>query len=186
VLAESTGRDPTVIILIGVNLALGLGCAVPLAARLSQIGGGRARPVRFFAVLVGAYFVESVALALGMGIPVLNVGLAFVWGLVIGRWLRTCRSAADALPTALMLSAYSSLPAVSFLVVPLSVWVGGWAVLSAKAGAAFGIPAAFPWPTNTILGFYATLAIGAVAAKAAITGGVVRLLVRRGRPHAIP
>lgn len=166
------------VVLIALNLVLGLGCAVPLAPLLSRLGRGERPALRWFALLVSLYFIEGVALTMGMGIPVLNVGLAFIWALMLRRWLARGLPGRQALKTALWLSLYSSLPAASFLVIPVLVGIGGRPVLSAEAGAAFGIPAILPWPVSTILGFYAACALGAAAAKGLVTVGGFRMLVR--------
>ncbi|GAG04033.1 unnamed protein product [marine sediment metagenome] len=172
--------------LIGVNLLAGFGCAVPVARLLGRVQGNPNRVLRYFALLIGVYFVESVAMVVGMGIPVFSVGLAFVWGIVFGRWLR--RSGAPVrrvLQTALALSLYCCLPAASFLVIPVLVSWAGWAVLSVADGTRFGIPEAFPWPTNTILGFYATGVAAAVVLKTLITTGEVSFLIHRREGSAV-
>lgn len=166
------------VVLIAVNLVLGFACAAPLARLLRKVGRRERSALRWFALSVGLYFVEGVALIMGMGIPLLNVGLALIWALMLRRWLAPDLARRPALRTALWLSLYSSLPAASFLVIPVLVGIGGRPVLSAEAGAAFGIPAAFPWPVSTILGFYATCALGAAAAKSFLTVGGFRILVR--------
>ena len=130
-------------------------------------------------VIVGAYFVEGVALAMGMGIPVLSVMLALVWAIVLAQWLLRGVPIRRALRVCVYFSLYSSLPAVSLVVVPVLVWTAGWAILSPEAGAAFGIPSAFPWPVSTIAGFYATCALGALVLKTLITVGCFRALARR-------
>lgn len=179
-------HDPGVLVLLLVNLLAGLGCAVPLARFLRDSGFGPAAFVRAFAILVGIYFAEGVAVAMGMGIPVLSAGLAFVWGIVFGLWLRNRGSPREVLRTALLLSLYSSLPAASFLSVPVLAGLGGMHILSTRAAAEFGIPAEPPffWPLNTILGFYAALAIGAVVFKAIVTTGEVSLLIHLGEAPA--
>jgi hypothetical protein len=166
------------VVLIALNLVLGFGCAVPLARLLGKMGRGERSALRWFALVVGLYFVEGVALIMGMGIPVLNVGLAFIWALVLRRRLAPGLPGRQALKTALWLSLYSSLPAASFLVIPVLVGIGGRPVLSAEVGAAFGIPASFPWPVSTILGFYAACALGALAAKSLLTVGGFSILGR--------
>jgi len=44
-------------------------------------------------------------------------------------------------------------------------------------GASFGIPSFVPWPMNTILGFYAVLAIGVAVLKTVITTGGISLIL---------
>lgn len=168
--------------LIVVNLIAGFGCAFPIAKLLSKVSGEPRWVFRYFAVLIGIYFVEGVAMVMAMGTPVFSVGLAFVWGVVFGLWLRARASRREALKTSLFLSLYSSLPAASFIVVPMAMWVSGWHILSAEEGVRFGIPALphLLWPLNTILGFYAALVMGAALFKTAITMGEVGLLIRLG------
>lgn len=115
--------------------------------------------------------------------PVFSVGLAFVWGIVFGLRLRARASANQVLKTSFLLSLYSSLPAVSFVLIPLLVSIGGRDILSAEEAIRFGIPPFLhlPWPLNTILGFYAALAIGAVIFKTVITTGEVSLLIHQGK-----
>ncbi len=176
--------DP-VYTLIVVNLIAGFGFAIPL---LGLLGKGYKNPIRnfrCFAILIGIYFIESVAIAMGMGIPVFSVGLAFAWGIVFGSWLRrTHISTRGILKGSFLLSLYSSLPAVSFVIIPLSCWINGWNVLSVVEGARFGIPE-FPWPLGTILGFYGFCAIGAVVLKTVITTGEVSLLIHLREKSAV-
>ncbi|HUT93498.1 MAG TPA: hypothetical protein VMY37_28805 [Thermoguttaceae bacterium] len=173
--------DPAVGILLAVNLVAGIGGAILLAGMLGRVHGAPGRRSRCFAILIAVYFVEGVALAMGMGIPVFSVGLAVVWGVVFARWLRRAAAPVRAiLKAAVCLSLYTSLPALSFLVVPLLMWFAGWPILSAEAGQRFGIPGFLPWPVGTILGFYAVTCLGGALLKTTITTGEVGLLIRRG------
>ena len=178
--------DPLEYILVIVNLAAGFGCAIPLAGLLGKVNSKSTRVFRYFVILIAIYFVESVALVMGMGIPVFSVCLAFVWGIIFGLWLRAHVSVFKVLKTAFYLSLYSSLPAASFILVPVLVMLSGWDILSAEEGASFGIPdfLHLPWPLNTILGFYAVLVIGAVVFKIVITMGEVSLLIHLGEKSA--
>ncbi len=168
-------------ILVIVNLVAGFGCAVPVARFMAKTGGNPAKVFHCFAILIGVYFLECVALVMGMGIPVFSVGLAFVWGIVFGLRLRTRMPAHNALKVSFLLSLYSSLPALSFIIIPVLFWSGGVPVLSPEAGAGIGIPRFFPWPLNTILGFYVIPALGAAVFKTIITSGGVRLLIHLGK-----
>jgi hypothetical protein len=163
-----------------VNLALGIGFAVPTARVLDKVKRKPTRLFRYFVILVGLYFVECVAVVMGMGIPVLNIGLAFLWGIVFGRWLRARTSRPEALRTSFWVSLYSSLPAVSFILVPVFAAIGGWNIVSATDGVRFGIPEFLhlPWPVNTILGFYGAIIVGAAVLKVVITVGEVSSLCR--------
>ncbi len=172
--------DPVYILII-VNLLVGFGCAIPIARLLSKIIRIPKKVLRYFALLICIYFVESVAVAMGMGIPVFSVVLAFLWGIIFGLWFRTKASARDVLKTSFFLSLYSSLPAASFILIPLIGLIehGGRYILSTEEGVRFGIPEFLhlPWPLNTILGFYLALVIGAVVFKTVITTGEVSLLI---------
>ena len=173
--------------LITANLVSGIGCAIPLSVLLRRLYGKPVSVFRCFAILLGVYLAESVAVAMGMGIPVFSVALAGVWGIVFGRWLRRRMSPDKVLKTAFFLSLYSSLPAASFILVPVVAWVDGWHILSAEEGARFGIPGFpyVPWPLETILVFYAALVAGAIVLKPAITMSEVRWLIRPGAKSVV-
>ncbi|KPL01586.1 MAG: hypothetical protein AMJ90_07525 [candidate division Zixibacteria bacterium SM23_73_2] len=168
--------------LILVNLIFGFGFALPLQRHLSRVVTKPKKSLRYFVILIGIYFVECVAIILGMGIPVFSVFLAFVWGVIFGFWLRERASTRAVIKTSFFLSLYSSLPAASFILIPLVMGIAGHNVLSTEAGTSFGIPdfLHLPWPLNTILGFYAALVIGAVVFKMIITTGEVSLLIHLG------
>ena len=162
------------LILIILNLILGLGFAIPIAMFLKK---ANTKPTKFFfqfIILISIYFAECIAVIIGMGIPVFSIVLAFVWGFVFSSWLRNRALNRQVLKSCFFLSLYSSLPAASFIVVPILMWIGGRHILSAEEGARFGIPEFLhlPWPVNTILGFYAALVIGAVVLKTSITTGL--------------
>ena len=174
--------DP-VHVLIGLNVVVGLGCAVPLAKFLEKVFDKYTRTYRYFLILIIVYFVEGISMAMGMGIPVFSVGLAFVWGIVFGMWLRTHTSVREVLKTTLFLSLYTCLPAVSFFTIPVMVGIDGRNILSVEEAIRFGIPELPPflWPFCTILGFYVVLAVGAVLFKTVITTGEVSLLIHLGK-----
>ncbi len=165
------------LILVVLNLALGLGCAVPIARLVGRLRSKPKKTLRYLVALVGLYLVESVALMMGMGIPVFSVMLAFVWGIVLGRSLRVRVPAREALRLTFFISLYSSLPAGSFVIIPVLLWIGGDPILSREFATGFGIPAFFPWPLGTILGFYTACALGAVVLKTVITTGEVGVLL---------
>ena len=179
--------DPVEFTLVILNLVAGFGCAIPLARFLRKVNRNPGKFFLYFAILIGLYLVECIALAMGMGIPVFNVGLAFVWGIIFGLWLRNRTPTYKVLKTSFFLSLYSSLPAVSFIIVPLMVWIGGGHILSTDEAIRFGIPdfLHLPWPLNTILGFYTALVISTVVFKAIITTGEVSLLIHLGEKSAI-
>lgn len=165
-------------VLVVMNLAAGFGCAVPIARLLCKINGRQKRVFRYFAMLIGIYFVECIAFPMGMCTQVFSVGLAFVWGIVFGLWLRGRAPAREVLKQAFLVSIYGSLPTASFcILIPVIILIGGGPVLSVKESLSFGIPAFFPWPLNTILGFFAALLIGTIVFKVAITTGEVNLLI---------
>jgi hypothetical protein len=166
-------------ILIAVNLAAGFGCAVLIARMLGRARREGKGTFRYFVIAVGVYFVECVAIAMGMGIPVFSMGMAFVWGIIFGWWLRGRGPAREVLRQSFFLSLYSSLPALSFVVIPV-LWSFGGPVLSVAEGADLGIPGFVPWPLNTILGFYVIPAVCAAVFKILVTTSEVSLLIHLG------
>jgi hypothetical protein len=177
--------DPAELTLIIVNLAVGFGCAIPIARRLRVVNRKPRRFLRCFAFLVGIYLLECVALVMGMGIPLFSLGLAFLWGIVFGFWLRASSSTRNVLKTAFFLSLYSSLPVASFIILPILFWIGGWSILSAQEGARLGIPDFIPRPLNTILGFYVALALSTPVLKTLITTGEVGLFLHFAEEHKV-
>lgn len=173
-----------IIILALLNLAAGFGCAVPISKLLRKINGKQKCLLRYLIILVVIYFVECVAFPAGMATQVFSVGLAFVWGIIFGFWLRNRASRPDALKTALFVSLYSTLPTASFcILIPIVMFYTDSHILSAEEGIGFGIPGFLPWPLNTILGFCTALLLGTVMLKTAITVGEVNLLVRLREQH---
>lgn len=170
-----------VIILFCVNLAAGFGFSVPIAGMLRELAGKQRKFSSYFALLVGIYFIESVAFAFGMGTQIFSIGLAFVWGLVFGFWLRGKAEPIRILKTSFLFSLYTCIPTVSFAVLILAAkLMSGSNVVSSEQGIAFGIPYFVPKPLNTILGFSTALTIGTVAFKTAITTGGVSFLIHLG------
>lgn len=178
-------RSPDVmvfIVLTFVNVAIGIGCAIPLARHISRVIQKPTSVYRCFLCVVSVYCIEGVSMVLGMGIPVLSVCLAFAWGIVFGLWLKGRETAREIVRTVFFLSLYTSLPAVSFITIPVISWVEGRNILSVEEAIRFGIPElpTMLWPVCTILGFYAVLAVGAVIFKTIITTGEVSLLIHLG------
>jgi hypothetical protein len=170
-----------IVVLIVVNLVAGFGLAIPIAKGLCEINRRQGTVLRYVLMLIGVYFVECVAFSAGMATQVFTVGLAFVWGAVLGFWLRGRASALQVLKLAVFWALYGSLPTASFCVLVLLVnVVGGGSILSSEVGRSFGIPGFVPWPVNTILGFCAALGIGTLVLKTVITTGEVGLLLRLG------
>jgi hypothetical protein len=175
--------DLAEIILALLNLSLGFGFAIHLAKLLNRVTPEPKRFIRFFILFVGIYFLECVAIVAAMLLPLFSLGLAFVWGLIFGLWLREYAPAHKILKTSFYISLYSSFPAASFILVPVMGLFKGWDVLSAEDGIRFGIPDALYWPFNTILGFYAVISFGLFILKPVITTGIVSLLIHlKGKP----
>jgi len=170
--------DPAEYAVVGVNLAAGAGGAILLGRHLRGVSGKPAGAARYVAVLLGVYILECVAIVAGMLLPVFSAALAVVWGIVLGRWLRGRASRRAALRTACFVALYTSLPAASFMVVPVMLALGGWPILTADGGARLGIPRFVPWPAGTVLGFFAAVAIGTLVLKTLITTTGTFLLQR--------
>jgi len=168
-----------VVLLLVVNLAAGLGCAVLIARRLGRITASASRVLRYSAVLTVIYFLECVAFSAGMCTQIFSVGLAFVWGIIFGLWLRHKAPAREILKAAFFVSIYTSLPTASFcILVPLVRLMEGGHILSTPEGVSFGIPDFLPWPFSTILGFFSAVMVVTIVLKTAITTGGVGLLIR--------
>jgi len=175
-----------IIALVIFNLVLGLGFAFPIARLLSNLIDKSNRIFRYFALLVGIYFIECIAFSAGMATQVFSIALAFIWGIVFGFWLRKRAPSRQILQTALYISLYSSLPTFSFSILIPTVWlIAGNNIISAEEGFKFGIPYFVPWPINTVLGFCTVLLIGTVVLKAAITTGGVSVLIHLGKNHSV-
>ncbi|MHC4658173.1 MAG: hypothetical protein ACYS83_03220 [Planctomycetota bacterium] len=174
-----------IIVLVVVNVAAGLGFAIPIARGLGEINNKQEKVFRYVLMLVGVYFAECVAFSAGMATQVFSVSLAFVWGAILGLWLRNRSSADKVLKSTFLWALYTCLPTVSFcVVIPAAMGLYGWAILSGTDGVRFGVPEFLPWPLNTILGFCAALLTGTVVLKTVITTGEVGLLIRFGEKSA--
>ncbi|MGB7061268.1 MAG: hypothetical protein WBF13_02800 [Candidatus Zixiibacteriota bacterium] len=170
-----------VIVLVVVNLAGGFGLSRPIARLLGKVTGKPDRFFRYFAMLIGIYLLECVAFPAGMATQVFSIGLAFIWGMVFGFWLRGRAPSDKVLKASFFVALYTSLPTASFgILLLVAKLLSGSNVLSPAEGTAFGIPYFVPWPLNTMLGFCAALVIGTVILKTAITTGEVSLLVHLG------
>jgi hypothetical protein len=178
------GEGPFVGVLAAANLFLGFGLGIPVARCLRLIDGQSRRLPPYFIVVVGVYLSECVAFAAGMATQVFSLGLALVWGLVLGFWLPPRTSARKGAKIALSLAAYSTLPTVSFCtILPVAFSLGRQSVLSIEDGLRFGLPRFLPWPLTTVLGFCVALALSTLLAKMAVTAGATHLLLRL-RPSA--
>ena len=167
--------ESTVIVLFIINLIAGFGFAFPLSKLLTGIKP--AKFLRHYTAVIGIYFLESVSVSMGMGIPVFSIGMAFIWGIVFGLKLREFSPVKKILKTTFYLSLYTCLPAVSFITVPAMALIGGRNILNAADGYSFGIPDFLFFPFNTILGFYTAVIIAAVIFKTVITAGEVSLIL---------
>lgn len=171
-----------VIVLVAVNLAGGFGLSRPIARLLGRVTGKPESFLRYFAMLIGIYFLECVAFPAGMATQIFSIGLAFVWGTVFGLWLRGRAPSSEVLKASFCVALYTSLPTASFgILLLVAKLLSGSHVLSAAEGTAFGIPYFVPWPLNTILGFCLALVIGTVVFKTLITTGEVSLLIHLGK-----
>ena len=174
--------DAAGFIIVGVNLALAFGCGWPIAVWFSRLHGMHANSLLALLVLLVVYLTEAVAFAAGMATDVLSIALAVVWGVLLGSWLPKSLVPRRHWRRIVAISAlYSSLPAASFLTIPVISALGGWSILGAEVGARFGIPAFLPWPLNTILGFCVAVAGFAVVMKLTLTTTMAGHLIRRAR-----
>ena len=171
--------DSVFIVLIILNLVLGFGFAIPTVKYIRRRSDNSIGFFKCFILVLGIYFFEGIALGMGMGIPVFNVLLAFIWGVVFGVLLYEKMSELDTLKTSFFLSLYSAIPAFTFIAVPVMCYVNGREILNAEEGIRFGIPELphFLWFFNTILVFYVTIIIGAFIFKSVITIGEVSLFI---------
>jgi len=171
--------DWSVCTLLIVNALFAVGFGLPLARRLARIAGRPERILRSWALVLAVYLLECFAFSASMATNIIPIALAGVWGVLLGRWLRGRTGRRDALKTALCVSLYSSLPAVSFAGVLVVLIVAGWPILTPDAALRFGVPPFVPWPFNTLLRFFAAVIGSAVVCKTAITIAIVILLLRR-------
>jgi hypothetical protein len=173
------------IALIIVNVVGGAGGAYLLVRGFRNIGAAERSFHRQYGILISIYFVECVAMTLGMGVPVFSIFLSFVWAAIFGMQLSKWESRAAVRKCSLFLSLYTSLPAMTFIIVPIGALAAEIDIASVEAGSRFGIPqfSFVPAPVRTILGFYMMLVVGGFAFKTLITMGGVALVVR-GRKEA--
>lgn len=173
------------ITLIIINVIAGAAGAYMLARRFQVTGVAEENIRRQFGIFISIYFVECVSIVLGMGIPVFSIFLSFIWAAIFGMRLSRWDSRASIRKTSFLLSIYTSLPVISFIIVPIVVLAGGQDVTDVETGYRFGIPQFpfIPFPVRTILGFYTVMILGAFAIKAIVTMGGVAL-VGRGRKEA--
>ncbi len=172
--------DYIVLALLLINLVASLGAAIPITRGLKKITGRMERSFHYFAMFVGIYFIECVAFAAGMCTQVFSVGLAFVWGIIFGLWLRGLAPAREILKQALYVSIYGCLPTISLcILIPAIKLLYGGHILSSEEGISFGVPDFLPWPLNTILGFFTAVLVVTIVLKTIITTGTVYYLIRQ-------
>jgi hypothetical protein len=112
-----------------------------------------------------------------MATQVLTIGLAFVWGIVLGRWLRR-QPPIPSLLFSLQFAIYTCLPTITFgVLVPIAWALAGNSPLTVESGINFGIPEWIPWPLGTVAGFGAALVLGTVLFKTVITVGEVSTIL---------
>ncbi len=159
------------------TLVLGLWLAVPLARSLATTAPACVSMRRRYGLLVVAYLLECVAFAAGVATQVFTLGLAVVWGALLGWWLRSAQPL-PALRAAFYLALYTCLPTGSFAVIVPAVWAfSGNSLVSVSEGWQFGIPQFVPWPLSTVAGFAIALAAGTVVLKSFITVGSASLML---------
>ena len=156
------------IVVGGANVALLAGVGWPLAGRMAALGGGA--QWKWFLSLTGVYVAECFAFSASMGLSVLSVPLAAVWGFLFGRWLRG--KSEDLNKTARRLAFYTCLPTISFACVLPLVAISGWDVFAREDGYRFGVPEFVPWPFCTIAGFFAAAVLVPVIVKMVVTTAI--------------
>ena len=166
-----------IFMLVGINLFAGFGGAIVIARQLEVLNERPKKFLRYFFLLVGMYFIECVAFSAGMCTQIFTVGLAFIWGVILGFQFSRRPEIRAILKTVFCISVYTSLPTASFcILIPIVELFGERNVISAADGASFGIPDFLPWPLNTILGFCLALVTGTLVSKIIITCGCVKII----------
>jgi hypothetical protein len=181
--------DAAEAMMLALNVTLGISCGIPVARMLTRSGSVPYGTLKSLALLLLVYSIESIAFMASMGTSVLSMGLAVLWGILLGKKLRGSRiDKRQVSKMAAVFALYTSLPAASFLSVPVVAAVSGWSITSAEWGLRFGIPGFLPWPLNTILGFGVALSVVTVAFKVGATTALVKRSiaggVRRSAEHA--
>jgi hypothetical protein len=166
-------------VLIASNIAAAIAGAVLLGRMLGRLRVRPQRWRRYAIALVGVYFVECVAFAIGMCTQVFTVALAFVWGIVFGLWLRGRAERTKVAKASVWVALYTVLPTASLcLAVPSAFVAGGQSLFSGRQAAEFGIPDFLPWPVNTVAGFFGVLLLGTLVLKLGIMLAEVLMLNR--------
>ncbi len=179
-------NEPAEYVIVIVNLIAGFAFAWPLARVLAHARRKPSMTNRLFIYLLGIYFIECIAFAASMSTSIISFVLAFLWGILLGRWLIKSSADIPELNKSLFLfSLYSALPAASLLTVPISVKLGGWSILSSESGARFGIPTFLPWPLCTIVGFCIAVSAVTIALKVLITTNLAISFIKRKKQASI-
>jgi hypothetical protein len=150
-----------------------------LAKSFARLTDKRNHFLRYFAMMLGLYFLECVAFAFGMCTQVFTISISLVWGAIFTSWLRNIVPAGKIIKFCLFIALYGCLPTVSFAAVLFIFWViAGNGPLNVEQAYQFGIPDFVPWPLNTMLGFCVALAAGTIILKTVFTTGIVALITR--------
>jgi hypothetical protein len=169
-----------IITLAVLNLAGGIGFAVPLTYRLCEITSRQNHFVKFYALMLGLYFFECVAFAWGMCSQILSIAISIEWGILFGLWLKGLAPVGKIIKQITLISLYGCLPTVSFAVIIAAFWViSGNGLLNVEQAYQFGIPDFVPFPLNTVIGFCVALAAGTIILKTAFAAGITSLIVRK-------
>ena len=168
----------TIPILIIFNLTFGIIMGRLIARRITTLACMDKGNSNFVKIIVFIYFAECIAVALSMGTSAISIVLAFIWGVIGGRWLRKQVESSVLRRSVQIATTYTCVPVISLALIPLFCLIGGWDILSAEQGYSFGIPyfLHLPWPLTTILGFYMLMIIVSVLLKMIITLCVVRII----------
>lgn len=167
------------VVLAVINLVGGSIIGAFLAKGFTRLTDKRNHFFRYFAMILGLYFLECLAFAWGMCTQVLSVGLSIEWGILFAMWLKGIAPRRQIIRQMLLVSLYGCLPTVSFAVTMFVVWViSGNGPLDVEQAYNFGIPGFVPWPLNTMLGFCVALAAGTIILKTVFTTGIVALITR--------
>ena len=178
------GETAFIAALAATNLAGGLLFAVFLARGFTRLTEKTNHFRRYFAMMLGLYFLECLAFTWGMCTQILSIALSIEWGVLFGLWLKGLSPSKQIIKQVLFVSLYGCLPTVSFAALLLIAWViAGNNLLSVEQSSSFGIPDFVPWPFNTILGFCIALSAGTIILKTASTTGIA-LLVTGGNEKA--
>ena len=161
------------------NLAGGSVFAVFLAKGLTRLTEKRNHSLRYLVMMLGLYFLECIAFAMGMCTQVFTIAISLVWGILFSLWLRNIVPAGKIIKTCLFIALYGCLPTVSFAALLLIIWaIAGNGFLNVEQAYKFGIPDFIPWPLNTMLGFCIALSAGTIILKTSFTTGIAALIAR--------